>query len=1268
MKPRKTRKFCASAALAVAAAFMPALTLAQSVPPVAPAPSSQSSQSSGPSGGASAGDHVTVMSPFEVSSTTDTGYQATDTLAGTRIRTNLADVGASIEVLTKQFLQDVGATNNETLLEYTTNTQVAGPRGTYGGMGNSTSVNEAGNLISPQGAQRVRGLAAADVARDYFISDIPWDSYNVDRIDILRGPNSILYGLGSPAGIINAATHNAEFRNFGDVEFRTGSYGSARSTIDLNQQIMPQVLAVRVDGLWSDKKYEQQPAFENDRRVYGTLRFDPRLFKTKSAYTSFRVKVEHGEINSNHPRTVPPMDSITPWWRPTTISASNPFGGLGQATVNTVYDPNRTDNVVAGNGYGTDRSNTVNFLPWLAGQQVQQPFYFIDGATNSLTSAFAGFINNGDRDSNGNIQPVSGGLLGLRQYVPFYSIGSLSSAVVRAHQQNAALFPDAGYGQYREMSLRDPSIFNFYKNLIDGPNKREFDTWNAQNFDAQQTLFDGRLGVDLTYDHQHDRRGGESFLGWQPTLSIDITKNGEDYYTHPSSTGVTNRDFGRPFVYGAGGNGGSVTTVDRKSRRASLFGEIRPSDYLHRGFLLTLLGKQRFNGVNSDETYYNESVGYQSYANSQAWQGFWNANDGSTYLWSDRSPTAVVYLGPSVVGKSSPSGLNIPNIQTTITMPDTGVRVFDSTWQNYAVGFGDPWNVPPALNQVFNGVPVAGSTTQLTQASNPANYVGWTNVQDNLLRYNNGADKTLTTSASKTQRETISDSGSYQGYFWNNAVIATLGWRYDEVKTKSVVAQKNPADRQTLNLDPNVYKLPDAYPTTGILKGHSTSGGVVVHLNRFLPHDRLPFNVSLSYNESSNFQVTNARTDIYGNTIPNPTGKTYEYGVLLATKDNRISLRIVKYTTRLTNGTSTLANAYQLGGTIAAGLTWRNIWLYQLGGYDWSTRDQPSYRNTWTNAFPLGAPNVLSSTPYTQAQATADEDKAIDTWNQIQKDLTAKGFFKAWNFTPLNDSALVNRTTYLSDPTKYAPDPNTIANYSATSTNFAVTSDTESKGYEMELTANPLSNWRISVNGSRATARESNVGGATLSDFINYVNSKLINSDGTLTPAGALPRYGGVGAAIYPSIWGPFLANYTLLKLNEGSDAPELRKWQYNIITNYTFTDEMFGGVLKGLGVGGAYHFQDKVVLGYPVVGGGSFASYDLSKPYYGPTWKSVDLWLSYQHKLTSKVNWRIQLNVYNVGKRDSLIPISIEPDGHTWAAVRVAPVEQWQLTNTFSF
>ena len=136
-------------------------------------------------------EEIVKLSPFEVSTTHNVGYQAYDTLAGTRIRTDLKDVGASITVLTKEFLNDIGATDNSTLLQYTTNAEVAGTRGTYAGLGNGTSVDETGNLRAPAGAQRVRGLASADITRDFFVTDIPWDSYNVDRIDIMRGPELV---------------------------------------------------------------------------------------------------------------------------------------------------------------------------------------------------------------------------------------------------------------------------------------------------------------------------------------------------------------------------------------------------------------------------------------------------------------------------------------------------------------------------------------------------------------------------------------------------------------------------------------------------------------------------------------------------------------------------------------------------------------------------------------------------------------------------------------------------------------------------------------------------------------------------------------------------------------------------------------------------------------------------------------------------------------------------------------------------------------------
>jgi outer membrane receptor protein involved in Fe transport len=162
-----------------------------------------------------ADENVFELSPFTVQTDASVGYQATATLAGTRVRTDLKDLASSISVITSKFLEDTGARSNETLLQYTTNTEVGGIFGNFAGVGNTQGIGEGRNLTAPSTNTRVRGLDAADNTRNYFLSDVPWDAYNVDRVELQRGPNSILFGVGSPAGIINTATIVPFFENGG---------------------------------------------------------------------------------------------------------------------------------------------------------------------------------------------------------------------------------------------------------------------------------------------------------------------------------------------------------------------------------------------------------------------------------------------------------------------------------------------------------------------------------------------------------------------------------------------------------------------------------------------------------------------------------------------------------------------------------------------------------------------------------------------------------------------------------------------------------------------------------------------------------------------------------------------------------------------------------------------------------------------------------------------------------------------------------------------
>jgi outer membrane receptor protein involved in Fe transport len=1218
---------------------------------------------------AAADEEVVMLSPFEVTTRQDNGYAATETLAGTRIRTDLKDVGSAISVVTRQFLQDVGATGNGTLLQYTTNAEVAGTRGTYAGLGNGTSLDESGSLRAPGGGQRVRGLAAADNTRDFFGTDIPWDSFNIDRIDIQRGPNSILFGLGSPAGIVNASTRNAEFRNNGSFEARTGSYGSLRSSLDVNQVLIPGMLAIRVDGLLNDDKYEQKQAWQKDRRLYGAIRFDPQLFSRHDFHTSIKAKFESGDIKADRPRTLPPYDSLTPWFRP--VDATSLNGGMGKATIN--------------NGYELGSAPST-FSPWAGGGVgQQQPTWFIDGNSNQLYRIYGGFINTGALNAAGKPQGAGTNLIGERYADVFTALGSLN-----AYASNAKL-PGYQYGQYRNASLNDPTVFDFYHNLLDGPTASQFEKWNAYNLDVSQTFWDDRVGVQLTYDHQKYKRGGENLVS-NPTISIDILKNFQDYVVGPtnSSNGnVANANFGRPFVYGGPGRGTSYES-DHKYVRGSLFGELRATDVLtNDSFLAKLLGKHRFNGVYSSEGYDTENRGWQMYANSVAYASakLQGNPDGLTNL----PPVAVIYLGSSLAGANSATNANLSGIRSNVSLQDGNIYQFESTWRPQpGVNLTDPWNVPTNLQPFFNGAPVINTTTglpypQLTQVSNPANYVGWnSNFNDTLVRYNGGQDESLVTSAAKTRRDTKSYAGSWQGFLWNEAIVPTLGWRYDEVKGEGVTAQpqRGSLARGALNLDPSIYRLPDAFPINQIFKDHSTSGGLVVHLNKLLgDRDVLPINISLSYNKSNNFQVTDTRRDIYGTPIANPTGSTKDYGVFLSTKDGKYSLRAIKYETSVM-GTNTQLDNSGIYSTIRDSLNWRNIKVYYMSAYAWSTAGQTNLnhftgqRYLWDPAWvdnTTGRPvasgaavtGPANSKLETQDQANTRRDAAIKGINDMQAWLANKGYFAAWNYGagPTTPAALQTRGEYEANPKQ--PDPTSVYDYRTAPLmqGFAVTADTQSRGYEFELTANPTPDWRLAFNASETTAIRTNVGGPVLDDLVAYMDKVMAG------PSGDLVRFNSDYSA--PNElrmdWTPWRGQYTLLKLQEKTSASELRKWRYNLVSNYHFSH----GMLKGFGVGGGYRWQDKVVIGYPVVPDlkdATKTSFDLTKPYYGPSEDAVDLWLSYERKITNRIGWRVQLNVYNVGKNDKLIPISVQPDGKTWASARIAPVQEWMLTNTFSF
>jgi hypothetical protein len=132
----------------------------------------------------------------------------------------------------------------------------------------------------------------------------------------------------------------------------------------------------------------------------------------------------------------------------------------------------------------------------------------------------------------------------------------------------------------------------------------------------------------------------------------------------------------------------------------------------------------------------------------------------------------------------------------------------------------------------------------------------------------------------------------------------------------------------------------------------------------------------------------------------------------------------------------------------------------------------------------------------------------------------------------------------------------------------------------------------------------------------------------------------------------------------DGSPTSELRRWHWNTVTNYRFTERR----LRGWNAGAAVRWQDKIAIGFPVIVDPRAGPIpDVKHPYYGPTDVSYDGWIGYNRKLWNKYSWSVQLNVKNIGRGDELIPVNVQPDGsvNSW---RIAEPMKWTLTNTISF
>ncbi|QYM78611.1 TonB-dependent receptor [Horticoccus luteus] len=251
---------------------------------------------------------------FTVDSTRDVGYQATNTTSVGYINRPLKDLPQSIGILNQELLRDVGALDFAQAVQYSTNI-------------NFQIANADTNFT-------IRGLTSRSFFVNFLTRVTPTDSYMTERIEVVHGPASVIYGQQDAGGVVNTITKIAHLKqNRTTVELTGGDYDLRRGTFDTNIALGDHQ-ALRVAGLYHSTEDGRAYAGIERRGLYADY-----LWQINPT-TSIRITGESG-----YDHRTPFTGIITLPLNSSAQSAAAAVGLLPQKYAQSIYGPDAQSNL-----------------------------------------------------------------------------------------------------------------------------------------------------------------------------------------------------------------------------------------------------------------------------------------------------------------------------------------------------------------------------------------------------------------------------------------------------------------------------------------------------------------------------------------------------------------------------------------------------------------------------------------------------------------------------------------------------------------------------------------------------------------------------------------------------------------------------------------------------------------------------------------------------------------------------------------------------------
>ena len=238
------------------------------------------------------------------------GFTAAGVSSATRTLTPLRDIPQSITVVTKEQITDQSMQSIADVVNYVP------------GITSHQGENNRDQLV-------IRGNSTS---ADFFLNgvrdDVQYyrDLYNVDRVEVLKGPNAMIFGRGGGGGVVNRVTREAGFAQARELTFQGGSFGDKRFTMDFDQPLSRKI-AGRLVGM-----FESSDSF----RDYVYLRRDginPSLTVTPDSKTTITLSYEHFHDRRRADRGIPSFQG-----RPANTPISTFFGDPNNSYVRAQVD------------------------------------------------------------------------------------------------------------------------------------------------------------------------------------------------------------------------------------------------------------------------------------------------------------------------------------------------------------------------------------------------------------------------------------------------------------------------------------------------------------------------------------------------------------------------------------------------------------------------------------------------------------------------------------------------------------------------------------------------------------------------------------------------------------------------------------------------------------------------------------------------------------------------------------------------------------------